>query len=89
LANDGLGEVVGPSGAFAFSADRELRAGGSQNVEGEPAEDGEVLGAGVGAVAGAVLVEGDVEDPIEAVFDGPVGADGLSERSVVRRAEER
>ena len=28
------------------------------------------------AVSGAILVEGDVEHPVEGVFDGPMGADG-------------
>jgi hypothetical protein len=36
------------------------------------------LGAVV-AVAGAILVEGDVENPVEAVLDGPVAADGAGE----------
>ena len=49
------------------------------------AEDGEVL-RGV-AVPGAVvvLVEGDVEDPVEAVLDAPVAADDAGEVSGVGR----
>jgi hypothetical protein len=47
-------------------ASGDFRPGLVEQVEGEAAEDGEVLGAVVAAVAGAVLVEGDVEHPVEA-----------------------
>src|SRR3546814_16075766 len=51
----------------------------SDLVEGQVPEDGEVFRSVVGAVAGGVLVEGHVEHPMEAVLDGPVGADGAGE----------
>src|SRR3546814_12534778 len=79
LADDGSGEGVGPSRAFALSAYGEFRAGGSEEVEGQVPEDGEVFRSVVGAVAGGVLVEGHVEHPMAAVLDGPVGADGAGE----------
>ena len=50
-----------------------------EEVEGEAAQDGEVLGAIVAAVAGAVLVEFDVENPVQRVLDRPVTADGAGE----------
>src|SRR3546814_5989298 len=65
LADDGSGEGVGPSRAFALSAYGEFRAGGSEEVEGQVPEDGEVFRSVVGAVAGGVLVEGHVEHPME------------------------
>ena len=61
LAEDGSGEGVGPSGSFSFAADGDVRAGAFEDVEGEFADDGEVFGAVILAVAGAVFVEGGVE----------------------------
>jgi hypothetical protein len=43
------------------------------------ADDGEVLGGVIGADAGAVLVEGEVEHPAETVLDAPVAADDALE----------
>lgn len=65
---------------FSFAADGDVWAGASEDVEGELAEDGEVLGAVVLAVAGAVLVEDGVEDPVEAVLDPPMGTHRAGER---------
>jgi hypothetical protein len=69
LTDDGSGEGVGPSGAFALSADGKLGSGGSEEVEGQASEDCEVFGAVVGAVAGGVLVEGDIENCLHWVMD--------------------
>jgi hypothetical protein len=60
---------------FRFRAADILGPGLVEEVEGEAAKDGEVLGAVVAAVAGPVLVEGDVEHPVQAVLDRPVAAD--------------
>jgi hypothetical protein len=65
---------------FRFPADRDIGTRGAQEVEGELAQDGEVLGALVPAVAGAVLIEAGVEHPVQRVPDGPVGAHGTGER---------
>ncbi len=47
-------------------------AGQAQQADGEVSQAGEHLGAMAGAGSTAVLVEGHVSDPMEAVFDGPV-----------------
>jgi hypothetical protein len=43
----------------------------SQQVEGEMADDGHVLGAVAGAQARLVLIEGHVEGPMQVIFDTP------------------
>lgn len=58
LAEDGSGEGVGPSGAFAFAADGDAGPRGFEDAEGEFAQDGEVFRGVILAVAGAILVEG-------------------------------
>ena len=89
MADDGSCESVGPPGALAFAADRDVWAGALEGVESEFADDGEVFGAVVLAVAGAVFVEDGIEDPVDAIFDAPVGADGGGKPlgSQVRRSE--
>src|SRR5262245_35568707 len=51
----------------------------SQDVESEPAQDSEVLGSIVLSRPVAVLVEVDVEDPVQLVLDGPVAARDLQQ----------
>src|SRR5437660_11835270 len=46
----------------------------SQDVEGEPAQNGEVLGSMVAARAVGVLGKMDVEHPMELVLDAPMAA---------------
>ena len=60
-----------------------------QDVEGAFADDGEVFGVVILAVAGPVFVEGGVEHPVDAVLDAPVGANGFANRSAVSGREER
>ena len=79
LTDDGSCEGVGPSGSFALAGGGHPGAGLIEQVEGEAAEDGEVLGSVVAAVSGAVLVEGDVEHPVQRVLNRPVAADGAGE----------
>ncbi len=74
LADDGSCEGVGPSGSFPLALDGDAGSGGLEHVEGELAHDGAVFGAVIFAGAGAVLVEGGVEHPVEPVLDGPMGA---------------
>ena len=40
LSDDGSGEGIGPSGAFAFAADGDVGAGAFEDVEGAFADDG-------------------------------------------------
>src|SRR5690349_16297452 len=68
-----------PSGLFDFSSDGSLVGMRSEHVEGDLSQKGDVLRSVVLAVAGAVLVEDDVEHPMELVLDGPVGAHDLEQ----------
>src|SRR5690242_21596537 len=49
----------------------------SENVEGQLSQNREVLRSMVLAVSGAILVEDNVENPMELVLDRPVGADHI------------
>ncbi len=42
----------------------------ADDVDGEVPDEGHVAGAVAGSEAGLVLLEDDVENPVEAVFDG-------------------
>jgi hypothetical protein len=64
LAEDGSGEVIRPPGAFTLPADGDIGSGGTQHIECELTQGGEVRGAVVAAVAGAILVETDIEHPV-------------------------
>jgi hypothetical protein len=59
-----------------------------EEIEGELADGGEVLGGVPLAGTGVVLSKGDVEDPVELVLDSPVGPDGAGglRRREVRKA---
>ena len=70
-------EGIVPAGTFDFAPDGCRIRVGSQNVEGEPAKNGEVLGGVVLAGAVAILGEVDVEHPMELVLDAPVTAGDL------------
>ena len=72
-------EGVVPSCAFDFSSVRDFGFFGVENVEGHVAQDGEIVGSVVEAVSGLILVHGDVQHPMEAVLDGPMGARDLPE----------
>ncbi len=79
LAENGSGERVGPSGSLALAAYGYVGSRGSEDVEGEFSQCGEVFRSVVTSVSGAVLVEPDVEHPVQAVFDPPMGAHGGSD----------
>jgi hypothetical protein len=51
-------------------------AGESVDADGQVAQGGHGGGAGAGADLGVVLGEGDVADPVQAVLDAPVAAEG-------------
>src|SRR3954454_18215009 len=72
-------EEVVPCGAFELALHRALGGFGLGEVEGEAAQEGEVLGATVLAVPGPILIHGDVEHPMQPVLDAPVGARDLGE----------
>ena len=57
----------------------------SERVEGGVAEDGEVLRGMIGADAAEVLVEGEVETPLQANLDAPVAAADAGEGAGIGR----
>src|SRR6202011_6298 len=72
-------EAVVPAGALDFSAYGRGSRMGSKDIECEPAQDSEVLGSIVQSRPVAVLVEMDVEHPMQLVLDGPVTARDLQQ----------
>ena len=85
MPEDGPGELIGPSGRLSLPSGRDIWPGGSQDIQCDHAQDGEVFLLVVAAVAGSVIVEADIRHPAQAVLDPPVGAHGGSEASGVRR----
>ena len=55
-----------------------------EEIERNVVEDGEIFGRSASADAGLILMHGDVEDPVETVFDGPVAAHDPGEGRGVR-----
>jgi len=53
--------------------------GASQQVHGHVSDDRHVFGAEAGAQSGQIVMEDDVEHPMEAIFDAPVSAHGAGE----------
>lgn len=69
-----------PGGAEALVFDVELgRVLMLQESEGDVAQDGQVVRGVGGAHAGGILTKGDIEDPMEAVFNAPMGVHGGQE----------
>ncbi len=66
-----------PSGDFASEFDGSLVIGVSHDVDSEVPNDRHVLGAVAFSDAGEVFFEGDIENPVEGVFDLPMGAYGF------------
>src|ERR1700675_1986222 len=79
MTKHGEEEVVVPTGALDFSAYGCWTGMGSKDVECEPAQDGEGLGSIVHSRPVAVLVEVDVEHPVQLVLDGPMTARDLQQ----------
>lgn len=76
VAKDLEEEGIVPSGALELEAQRGGCVGvGSGDIEGKAPEHGKVGRGVVLAVAGQILVEDDVERPMQAVFDGPMCTD--------------
>ena len=68
-------EGIVPSGALEFETQGGGRVGmGSGDIEGKASEYGKVGRAVVLSVAGQILVEDDVEGPVQAIFDAPMSA---------------
>src|SRR5207244_958841 len=62
-----------PSCSLEFATQRSLGVGvGADDVEGETPENGQVGWRVVLAISRQILVEHDVEHPMQAVFDGPM-----------------
>src|SRR6266567_7045443 len=74
LAEHAGKEGIVPAGALDFAPDRGAVRVSSQDVEGEPAQDGEVLGSIVLSRAIAIFGEMNIEHPMELVLDAPMTA---------------
>src|SRR5271154_3818937 len=72
-------EAVVPASALDFAAYGSGIGMRSENVECKPAQDGKVLRSIVQSGAVAVLVEMDVEHPVQLVLDGPMTARDLQQ----------
>src|SRR5260364_175198 len=79
MGQDGEKEVVAPSCLEHFVAGSRWTWRGLQGVDGELADDGKVLRGVVLAAAASVLVEQNVENPVQVVLDAPVGADDVEQ----------
>ena len=75
-----------PAGDFLFSAEAALFGGVlAQEVEGHVTQGGQIGGGVAGAHAALILAQGDIEHPVQGVFDAPVAADGAGQFRGVRR----
>ena len=52
---------------------------GSDEVDGHVFDDRHVLRSEAGPETSEIVVEDDIEDPVQAIFDAPMGADGGGE----------
>src|SRR5882724_3706003 len=68
-----------PACAFELYGERALAGVAAGDVEGAAAQDGDVGGAVVAAVARGVLAQRHVELPVQSVLDVPVRAHGLEQ----------
>ena len=69
-------EGIVPSGALELEPQESCCIGvSSSDIEGKTSEYGKVGRGVVLAIAGQILVEDDVERPMQAVFDGPMSTD--------------
>jgi hypothetical protein len=68
--------VCVPSSDFSSEFDGSLVVGVSHDVDGEVPEGGHILGAVSFSEAGEVFLEGDIENPMEGIFDLPMSAHG-------------
>ena len=80
MEDEGGEECIVPSGSLDLASDGALAGVGFCEVQGDPAQDGQIEGSVVGPSAGPILVEHDVHDPVQLVFDAPMGANGGQQR---------
>jgi hypothetical protein len=74
MGKDREKEVVVPSGLEHFVAGAYRTWRGLQGIDGQLSDDGEIFRSMVLAAAAGVLVEQNVENPVQVVLDAPVGA---------------
>ena len=67
-------EGIVPSSALDFLTQRRCGRVGSYDIESEPSEYREVLGSVVLSSSIAILVEDDIEDPMQLILDAPMRA---------------
>ena len=79
MGEGGEKKIVVPSGLEHFVADARRTWRCLQGIDGQLADDGEIFGGVILAAAAGVLVEQDVENPVQVVLDAPVGAHGLEQ----------
>ena len=81
--------VVVPAGHVSFDLDADLGGGLLfQEVQRETANDRQILDGMPHPDAAVVFPKDDVQDPVEAVLDTPVQADGLGEFPGIGQAAE-
>jgi hypothetical protein len=68
-----------PSGEFSSGFKAVPVVGGSHQVEGKMSDDGHFFGSVTLAQARLIVVEDDIEHPMQSVFDAPMAADRLGE----------
>ena len=74
-----------PAGGEAFVLDAELLGAIQlEQIEGDVVKDRQVFWCVTGTDAGLVLVHGDIQDPVETVFDRPVAAHDPGEGRSIR-----
>ena len=83
--DDGEEEGVVPAGGFAFDAEAVFAGCRFHEVEGHVFDGRHVFGAVGGSQAHEIVVEDGVEHSVEAVFDAPMGANGLGEEGRIKR----
>ena len=89
MSKDFEEEVFAPHGAAHFSADGSVGGMHSQDVVSKAADDGEVFRSVILAGARGVLVEYDIEYPMQLVLDAPMRAHDLGHFGGRELARER
>lgn len=85
LAEYGSCQVVVLSELFSLALNGDVGAGAIEGIDGEFAQGGEIVWPVIPAVSGVVLVEGDVERPMQAILRArPILATNDSEETVVK-----
>ena len=72
-------KAIAPCGPPELFLQRAFGGFGTDQVERHVPQDGEVVRAVVHAVPRLIFVHGDVETPVQAILDGPMRTDDLTE----------